>query len=440
MCPLSSHHDEGAPPIDRTLIPYSRSWVSTMLSLLCGYLVLTSCGLPDRAQTGQAGPTASLAAPSGTPTLLDLVNHPELRPTRSVEQETAYVAIDLQDTAIAHAYETAAARPTLRPDATLIPLPTEPSPPEVLGIYNCGTIDKNNHIILTNCWRIHQQGNIVEVQSGGTYTGGVNEPVYGVIAVCEALPNAETWIYCHEHRTNSPVGLLHIIAANGMQLILQSETGVQFLLDVENETLTPLDSNGTPIPATPTSTPVAFPSTSILDSFTRADGPIGSNWLGATQNYSIATNTLQNVGGNTDPIFWQSSFGADQEVFMTITSMDTTASEVDLVLKAQDTTPCNLIEVWYQPSRGTAQVWTCHNWGTWTQHGSDIPLSLAAGDQFGARAQADGTVTVYKNGTAVGSATIDSSWPYVANSGYGGIWLIDAPGTILDDVGGGARP
>lgn len=184
----------------------------------------------------------------------------------------------------------------------------------------------------------------------------------------------------------------------------------------------------------------AFPTTPILDSFTRTDGPIGSDWLGATQNYSIAGNMLENVGGNTDPIFWQSSFGADQEVFTTITSMDATASEVDLVLKAQDTTPCNLIEVWYQPSRGTAQVWTCHTWGTWTQHGSDIPLSLAAGDQFGARAQADGTVTVYKNGTAVGSATIDSSWPYVAHSGRVGIWLIDAPNIVLDDVGGGTRP
>ncbi len=96
--------------------------------------------------------------------------------------------------------------------------------------------------------------------------------------------------------------------------------------------------------------------------------------------------------------------------------------------------------MWYQPAQNTAQVWTCHNWGTWTQHGTDIPLTLVAGDQFGARAQADGSVTVYKNGTAVGSVTLDTSWLYTANGGRVGVWLIDAPGTVLDDVGGGTRP
>ena len=167
---------------------------------------------------------------------------------------------------------------------------------------------------------------------------------------------------------------------------------------------------------------------------------MGTNWLGGTQNYSVDGNALHNVGGDAQPLLWNTSFGPDQEIFATLTQVDTNASEVDLLLKAQDTTPCNLLEVWYQPSRGTAQVWTCHNYGSWTQHGADIPLTLAAGDQFGARAQADGTVTVYKNGTAVGNVTVDSSWPYVANGGRVGVWLIDAPGTVLDDVGGGTLP
>ena len=76
----------------------------------------------------------------------------------------------------------------------------------------------------------------------------------------------------------------------------------------------------------------------------------------------------------------------------------------------------------------------------WTQHGADIPLTLAAGDQFGARAKADGTVEVYKNGALVGRVTVDSSWPYRTSGGKMGVWLIDARNTVLDDVGGGTLP
>jgi hypothetical protein len=39
-------------------------------------------------------------------------------------------------------------------------------------------------------------------------------------------------------------------------------------------------------------------------------------------------------------------------------SINADASEIDLVLKAEDNGECNLLDVWYQPSHGTAQVWT----------------------------------------------------------------------------------
>ncbi|NJR53036.1 MAG: hypothetical protein HC780_29245 [Leptolyngbyaceae cyanobacterium CSU_1_3] len=81
-----------------------------------------------------------------------------------------------------------------------------------------------------------------------------------------------------------------------------------------------------------------------------------------------------------------------------------------------------------------------NNWGTWIQHGADIPLTLQPGDQFGARAKSDGTVEIYKNGTLVGSVVVSADWPHRAAGGGVGVWLIDAPTTVLDDIGGGTLP
>lgn len=205
------------------------------------------------------------------------------------------------------------------------------------------------------------------------------------------------------------------------------------------ETPTPTTSPY-PAPSTPTPIPLSFPATSILDTFNRADGFVGNTWIGNAVGYPIVSFTLHNQGGNSSMLLWNAAFEANQEAFMSLPMIDSSAQEIDLILKAQDTSECNLLEVWYQPARGTAQVWTCHNWGTWTQHGTDIPLTLNAGDQFGARALADGTVIIYKNSTAVGSVIIDSSWPYRTDNGRIGIWLINAVDTVVDDIGGGMLP
>ncbi len=59
---------------------------------------------------------------------------------------------------------------------------------------------------------------------------------------------------------------------------------------------------------------------------------------------------------------------------------------------------------------GYIQVWTYDYSQDWVQHGLDIPVTVANGDQFGARAKADG---------------------------YIGMWFINANDAVLDDFGGG---
>ncbi|MBP7691322.1 MAG: hypothetical protein KA764_05370, partial [Anaerolineales bacterium] len=209
-------------------------------------------------------------------------------------------------------------------------------------------------------------------------------------------------------------------------------------------------ATSTSVPPTATSTPTAtslppatlpatvpFPSTTILDTFDRPDSGLGSNWAGAIGGYAIVSNQASVIGGSD--VYWApAAYGPDQEVYVTIAAVSATSNEQDLLLKAQTpgTYGGGVIEVWYDAAGGRAQVWTFANSQGWVQHGADLPVAFAAGDQFGARARADGTVEVYRNGTLLGVRSV-ASWPYAANGGYVGLWFVNAAGVRLDNFGGG---
>ncbi len=235
------------------------------------------------------------------------------------------------------------------------------------------------------------------------------------------------------------------------------------LVDLTQATATPTSTNtptatatDTPTPTatasatgtvqptnTPTSTPtptetqaVTFPLTDVLDDFNRANGTIGNDWSGTTSAFTINNHQLQPLQGGS-AIFWDSLFGAEQEAYVTFSQVYWDADEVDLLLKLQDTSD-GVIEVWYDPYQETISVYTYATGQGWVQHGAEIAASFANGDVLGARASADGTVSVYKNGTLLGARDI-SSWPYNENGGYIGLWLVAAnTAWRLDDFGGGS--
>lgn len=197
-------------------------------------------------------------------------------------------------------------------------------------------------------------------------------------------------------------------------------------------------ATNTPTPGpTNTPNPGGFPSSSILDNFNRANGTLGSHWNGTTTGYAIASNRLD-VGGGGDVYWSTSAFGADQEAFVTLTNLDLTATEVDLLLKGQSAAHWGngVLEVWYDAANHRAQVWTFAPSQGWVQHGADIPVMLVNGDQFGAKAAATGQVSVYQNGNLVGTRDV-STWPFATEGGYIGLWFVDAANTLLDDFGGG---
>jgi hypothetical protein len=196
--------------------------------------------------------------------------------------------------------------------------------------------------------------------------------------------------------------------------------------------------------ATATNTPSgSFPATGILDTFNRANGFIGNNWSGAAGGYAIAANQLDVItaaGLTGGQINWNAaSFGADQEVYVTLSNIDLTANtEHDLILKAQSASNWEngVIEVWYDSVGHKVQVWTYTSAQGWVQRGTDIAATFVNGDRFGARARANGQVEVYRNGTLLGSRDV-TAWPYYAGGGYIGLWFIDTSNALLDDFGGG---
>jgi len=181
----------------------------------------------------------------------------------------------------------------------------------------------------------------------------------------------------------------------------------------------------------------AFPTTPVLDTFNRANGPIGGAWADQTAGLVIDSNALAQTGGSATTVWSGGAFGPDQEAFVTLSALTAGASEHDLMLKVQGTTwSSGHIEVRYDGTYPRVVVSTYSSQQGWQARGILGGLSFQPGDQLGARAYANGTVQVYKNGAAVGTASV-AGWPYAALGGRLGLTIAGATSSRLDNFGGG---
>mgnify|MGYP005838713129 CR=1 FL=1 len=199
--------------------------------------------------------------------------------------------------------------------------------------------------------------------------------------------------------------------------------------------------------------PIAFPSTPIIDSFNRADGALGAGWAGnINQNtFRILNNQVQ---VRQNGAIWRiASSGADQEAYFTFTKVVGTATVQGLLLKFNGSNPgagnASLIQVSYDATAGVVNVLTRAPRQGWVSRGQ-FAATFAAGDVFGARAQADGTVSAFKNGALIGGVNVQGGpnpWPstYVMGGGRIGARFA-APSFAVpndarfDDFGGGTMP
>lgn len=181
--------------------------------------------------------------------------------------------------------------------------------------------------------------------------------------------------------------------------------------------------------------------TTVLDTFNRADGNVGSNWRGATDPtfYRIASNRLDVQAGG--PIFWNpAAFGTNQAAFVTLSTVDTKGPSQGVLLKVQSGTvpDAGAISIVYDAAAKAVRVSTLRLGAlAWTSYGSTAVL-FTNGDKLGACAKANGEIRVYKNDTVVKTVTLSAADQgfFNAKGGKVGVWSLLAPQAFLDNFGG----
>ncbi len=197
---------------------------------------------------------------------------------------------------------------------------------------------------------------------------------------------------------------------------------------------------------------VIFPTTPLIDNFNRTTTgglgmatPGGGTWApGGASGYSISGNTLSAASGTNPALVYlnnrgrSTTFGANQEVQFTFASTPDAAVSTKALLLKVATGNSSMIVVNYDQAGGQVTVSTVQGGLPAVQRGALGSVSFAANDSFGARASADGTVTVYKNGVVLGTVSL-TGWPtYLINGGGRiGVQLSGTGTTTIDNFTGG---
>lgn len=186
----------------------------------------------------------------------------------------------------------------------------------------------------------------------------------------------------------------------------------------------------------------AFPRTAVLDRFERPDGALGPGWGGFASPLFFRVRGERGaalVGGG---IGWaHGAFGPVQEAFVTLAGLGAGVGAQGLVLKGQDPRDHALgaLTVTYDPLFRTVRVGALRRHPTAVTPYPALGVRFHAGDQLGARATAEGTVEVYRNGTRVGAVALsagDRSY-FAGRGGHVGLLYLAAAGAAFDDFGGG---
>ncbi|MCX6045653.1 MAG: hypothetical protein NT075_11125, partial [Chloroflexi bacterium] len=201
----------------------------------------------------------------------------------------------------------------------------------------------------------------------------------------------------------------------------------------------------------------AFPSTGVLDNFNRGNttNGFGGSWVDDTPNAVFNVNSNQarvQTGTNVSGAWWGSNsgtlYGSAQEAYFTFAKISPSSTEQALLLKLNpgltgaDAILASWIEVSYNGSNAV-QVRVKSSGQNPANRGAAFAVTFGVGDQLGARAAADGTVTVFKNGAQIGSVNVNPWTPLLnATGGRIGVRFVGTGTTTanearFDDFGGG---
>jgi hypothetical protein len=197
---------------------------------------------------------------------------------------------------------------------------------------------------------------------------------------------------------------------------------------------------------------VAFPTTSVLDTFTQADGALSGSWtndpFGTTQPApTVATNAMA-FGTFGCAAWWNvSTFGADSETFCTISTKPANGDFLQVFGRIQ--TPGSTAGDAYKVELGAAAGTDTLDFyrvinGVDTAVGTTTSLEFNVGDKIGLEVLGTGatvTLNCYRhNGTSwsLAATMSDTDALRIVSAGNIGVGLFQTTATgRIDDFGGG---
>ena len=201
---------------------------------------------------------------------------------------------------------------------------------------------------------------------------------------------------------------------------------------------------------------VAFPRTDVLDAF--PDAPLNANWVGQRARFSVNAPTLEVDApvNQRATIHWSATrFGPNQEAYFTFLgnpNEDNGYREQSVILKLNggraNQARASFIQVLYDSANSNVDIFTHTQAQGWVLQKRFTGVTFGNGDQLGARALADGTVSAYKNGVLIGNVNVTSGanpWPQslAASGGYIGLFFqagSEQRTAAITDFGGGTMP
>lgn len=184
---------------------------------------------------------------------------------------------------------------------------------------------------------------------------------------------------------------------------------------------------------------MAFPSTSVLDDFNRANGAVGSNYTIPTflSGMNVSSNTCVSAGANGLAVYNVATY-TDCEVYATLTTKPSDGNSATLQWRLVQYSSVLTLDGYYiqinsvaGAGNDTIQVNRVTNAAP-TAIGAAFTQEIANGDVIGVRMVGD-TIEVFVNGTSLGTRT-DSTYTGAGTLALG----FSTTSGAWDDFGGGA--
>lgn len=190
---------------------------------------------------------------------------------------------------------------------------------------------------------------------------------------------------------------------------------------------------------------MAFPTTSLLDAFNRADeNPVNTNWGDvhpAVSEMRIVSNQLVGqVAGSFNCSHWETSFGADQEAWATLAAKwSSNNHQADLWVRTQNPPGGDLdsysLKVYDDGADEIITLWRQINTGD-TLIGS-VVATITAGDGLGISAIGTTIRAYHKIGAGAWTEVLNVTDSVITGTGYLAVGASPAGTIVWDNFGGG---